>query len=390
MARMRIAHIIYSFLPVTQNWIHTQLRCNTACDHVVVSLMEENPEQFPWEPRYTAFSPLSPVTTLRLLLARYWIAQPERFFQWAIATARPAVIHGHFAPESCRILTHARRERLPLVTTFYGLDVDKLARRRFWKKRYRPLFSYGSFFIVEGPFMGKRLRAIGCPEEKIRIVPIGVDGDLYRRTSGRAPSGAGDDSVKVLFTGLNREKKGPMDAAAVFCTAAKKDRRLTLHCVGDGRYRGAVERLLLRAGLLHRATFYGYLPFEKYRALLASSDIVLAPSRYAADGDCEGGAPVVCIEAQVAGKPVVATRHCDIPYVVPHGETGLLSGERDTEAMARDLLRLAQDDGLRRRMGEAGKRHASSRHSVTRQVEGINAVYRSAMRVECSTGGADE
>ncbi|MBN1576144.1 MAG: glycosyltransferase family 4 protein [Chitinispirillaceae bacterium] len=378
MTRMRVTHIVYSFLPVTQNWIYTQLRCNTLCDHAVISLTEENLPQFPWKPRCTAFAPRSPVNLLRLLLARYWIVQPDRFFQSSIAKTRPDVLHGHFAHESWRILAHARGARLPLVTTFYGLDVDKLARRRFWKKRFRLLFSYGSCFMVEGPFMGKRLHAIGCPEEKIRIVSIGVDDALYCQPPRHASSGGSDESVRVLFTGLSREKKGPVDAAAVFCKAAKTDRRLTLHCVGDGRYRPAVRRLLHRAGLLHRVTLHGYLPFEQYRELLASCDIVLAPSCYAADGDCEGGAPVVCIEAQVAGKPVVGTRHCDIPHVVVHGETGLLSGEHDTDAMARDLLLLTDSAEMRRRMGKAGMIHAVQQHAISRQVEKVTAIYRSA------------
>jgi colanic acid/amylovoran biosynthesis glycosyltransferase len=376
---IRVAHMLYSYLPVTQNWIYTQLQCNRSCDHTVISLTEENPAQFPWKFRYAAFARGSVIDRIRLPLARYWVLQPDRFLESAIGKVRPDIIHGHFAHESWRILATARRAGVPLVTTFYGLDVEKLPLRRFWKRRYPELFSCGSGFIVEGPFMGKKLAAAGCPEERIHIVSIGVDRTLFEPPRSALPFAGSDAPIRILFTGLHREKKGPIDAAIVFCEAAKSDPRLTLHCIGDGRYGPAVRRVLERQGLLDRATFHGLLTFEKYRTVLAESDIVLAPSCQAADGDCEGGAPVVCIEAQMAGKPVVATRHCDIPYVVKHGETGLLSDEHDTAALTRDLLRLAGTADLRRRMGEAGRTHALQQHDSRRQGEKIAAVYRSVL-----------
>ncbi|MBN1760844.1 MAG: glycosyltransferase, partial [Chitinispirillaceae bacterium] len=308
MAPVKVAHIVYSWLPVTQNWVFTQLRFNDACVPTVVSMTGENEGQFPVERRFTAF-PSTFAGSVGLFMARYWIRQPAGFLRTVLAGTAPDIIHGHFSHESWRILPMARSMELPLITTFYGLDVDKLPRRKAWKRRYKELFSYGTRFLVEGPFMGKRLEAIGCPAEKIRVVALGIDRSLYgaaQRTGSK-----NGDPVKVLFTGLGREKKGAPDAAATFINAARRQPRLELHLIGDGGYRPKVERMLREAQLLHRAVFHGYVPFDRYRSLLFECDIVLVPSRYAKDGDCEGGAPVVCIEALASGVPVVGTRHCD-------------------------------------------------------------------------------
>jgi colanic acid/amylovoran biosynthesis glycosyltransferase len=183
-----------------------------------------------------------------------------------------------------------------------------------------------------------------------------------------------------LFVGLDREKKGPLDAVKVFNEAARVNTNLEFHIAGDGRYRRHAEQSLHAAGVRGRAVFHGYISFEKYRDILAVSDIVLVPSRHAADGDSEGGAPVVCIEAQAAGKPVVGTRHCDIPFVVRDGESGLLSNEGDTASMTRDLLRLAADAGERRRMGERGRLHAAQQHDAAVQAEVLAGMYRSVLR----------
>jgi colanic acid/amylovoran biosynthesis glycosyltransferase len=370
---IRVAHVLYSYLPVTQNWIYTQLRANRRCDHRVLSLTEENVSQFPWEHRSCAFPPGRMFSAFRLLLARYRIIQPAGFFRSTLQAVRPDVVHGHFSTESWRVFNAVRAAGLPLVTTFYGLDVDKLSRRRAWKPRYRALFAYGSRFIVEGPFMADRLCAIGCPREKISVVPLGVDLQRYPVAAGSRTGS--DDATRVLFVGLDREKKGPIDAVTIFSTAAAKMPGLELHIAGNGRYRTEVEQALDSAGLRSRAVFHGYVSYDKYRAILADCDVVLVPSRHAADGDSEGGAPVVCIEAQASGKPVVGSRHCDIPFVVRHGESGLLSDERDTGSMARDLMRLATDAALRQRMGACGRLHVQQQHDSIVLAESMAGLY---------------
>ena len=385
MVRKLVAHSVYSWLPVTQNWIYTQLRRNRSFDHAVISMTAEGEEQFPVDARHTAFGK-SAADRIGLFMARYWIRQPSSFYRRLIPKLAPAIIHGHFSTESWRILPYARHAGIPLVTTFYGLDVDKLPRRRYWKKRYKELFAYGSRFMVEGPYMGGRLEAAGCPADKIRIVALGIDRTMYRSTSRPAVPGT-DDPVRVLFAGLSREKKGPFDAAAVFIAAAREEPRLELHLVGDGRYRRQVQRMLHRAGMPHRAVFHGMIPFDRYRALLSECDILLAPSRHADDGDCEGGAPVVCIEAQAAGIPVVGTRHCDIPFVVEHGKTGLLAGEGDRTALCGHLLELARNRELRLALGGQGKKHIALQHDGAAQVGKIAAIYNEVLNAADGKAG---
>jgi len=386
MRRLTVLHSVYSWLPVTQNWVYTQIIRNSGCEAAVASITEEGTEQFPYENRATAFRGRSITARIGAATARYWIRQPRAFFIREIARIHPDVVHGHFAPESWRILPFVRNARIPLVTTFYGLDVEKLPRRRRWRQRYQKLFSYGDAFTVEGPFMEKRLAETGCAPEKIHVIPLGVD-DVFATMPQRDKSS--DESVHVLFTGLGREKKGPLDAARIFIDAARAVPKLHLSVVGDGRYRLPFERKVRDAGFGDRVTFHGYCSLTRYRELLAGSDVVLVPSVKAHDGDTEGGAPVVSIEAQLAGVPVVGTRHCDIPFIVHHDRGGLLSAEHDTMSMARDLVGLAENAHLRKSMGEYGRRHALRQHSVDRQIAAITALYRSVVAGNRAKGAVD-
>jgi glycosyltransferase involved in cell wall biosynthesis len=58
------------------------------------------------------------------------------------------------------------------------------------------------------------------------------------------------------------------------------------------------------------------------------------------------------------GVPVVAARVGGVPEVVRDGMDGLLADAGDAEGMAARVLRLLADDGLRRAMGESGRKRA--------------------------------
>jgi colanic acid/amylovoran biosynthesis glycosyltransferase len=66
------------------------------------------------------------------------------------------------------------------------------------------------------------------------------------------------------------------------------------------------------------------------------------PSQWSEDGDCEGGAPVILLDAQARGLPVIATQHADIPFVVQHDVSGFLVPERDVNALKDAIIRFSQ------------------------------------------------
>jgi colanic acid/amylovoran biosynthesis glycosyltransferase len=373
MDKLTVAHFVNPFLPLTQNWIYHQLRFNTECKCIVLCQTRENTAQFPFEKVFAAFPENSLVARVNMQFSRFRARYRKGYYLDVIQKERPDVLHGHFSWESWRNIGVVTTTRLPLVTTFYGLDVNKLPRQWVWRRRYARLFDLGTAFTVEGPCMAKALAAIGCPEEKIRIIPLGVD---IEKIAGRRVAPAGE-TVKILFVGLAREKKGSTDAAAAFARVAQKNPAVELHLLGNGPYASPVRDILRRAGVLRQCIFHGYVPFENYYDLLGQMDIVMAPSVVAKNGDAEGGAPVVVIEAQAAGIPVAGTRHCDIPNIVVDRETGLLCEERDVDSLTANVQTLVDNPGMRRRMGAAARLRAAAQFSIQRQVRDLNKLYRS-------------
>ena len=91
------------------------------------------------------------------------------------------------------------------------------------------------------------------------------------------------------------------------------------------------------------------------------------------------GLPLVIIEAMAHGNPVVATAVDGIPEIVRDGETGLLFGHEDDEALAARLLDLIRDPARAARLAEAGRQLVHDRFTVAKFAEGMNAVYADAL-----------
>jgi phosphatidylinositol alpha 1,6-mannosyltransferase len=119
--------------------------------------------------------------------------------------------------------------------------------------------------------------------------------------------------------------------------------------VGDGPDRDLVEREL------PHAIFAGFLRDEALANAYASSDIFVFPS----DSESFGN---VTLEAMASGLPTVCADATGSSSLVVPDQTGFLVPADDAGGFARRLSLLAQDDALRRRMGEAARARALTKY----------------------------
>ncbi len=81
------------------------------------------------------------------------------------------------------------------------------------------------------------------------------------------------------------------------------------------------------------------------------------------------------LDAMGCSKAIVATAAGGIPEVVEDGVTGIVVPPRDHRAIAAAIVRLLTDEGLRRRMGDAGRVRVGERFTVDRMVAETAGVY---------------
>src|SRR6185437_987328 len=149
--------------------------------------------------------------------------------------------------------------------------------------------------------------------------------------------------------------KGWSDAIHAFALAAKRMPNLRLRLIGGGEDEARVTATIRDHAIESRVDRSGYVSHDELLREMINSDIFLQPSRTAANGNTEGGAPVTLIDAQSVRLPICATTHADIPEVSPHGVSALLATEGDVLPISENLVRLAQNRDLRLELGKRGR-----------------------------------
>ncbi|MFN2555478.1 MAG: glycosyltransferase family 4 protein [Nitriliruptorales bacterium] len=124
----------------------------------------------------------------------------------------------------------------------------------------------------------------------------------------------------------------------------------------------------LDPSVLSRVRFSGWLPHEQVADHCRDADVYVSASL------CESFG-LGAVEAMACVLPVVATRVGGAMETVKEGSTGLLVEPDDPSALAEAVLRLLEDDGLRRAMGAAGRRRALEVFSWERAAEHLSALY---------------
>jgi len=129
--------------------------------------------------------------------------------------------------------------------------------------------------------------------------------------------------------------------------------------------------------LAGRVQFTGFIPMERARAVIREHNVFLCPSKHAADGDAEGGSPVILTEAMAAGLLCLGTRHCDIPEVIRDGKTGLSCSEGGVDEMAKSLCAIGAQHVSYNTLTESGRCHVEHNFMVEHQMEKLRGVYES-------------
>lgn len=194
--------------------------------------------------------------------------------------------------------------------------------------------------IAETIDAARALTLGGTMSLPVSIISSGVDAKAIAARPRMQREG---ERLCLAFVGRFDEAKNP--EGFVKMAAAINSRSLRYVMAGDGALSPKANALAASLGIEMR----GLLSDEALQALMDEIDILIVPSRI-------DGRPLIIQEAQARKIPVVASRVGGIPELVEDGMMGFLCARGDDAAFARAALRLAEDDDLRTRMGEAGFR----------------------------------
>ena len=239
------------------------------------------------------------------------------------------------AARLCRIpaIWHIRDLALPgRLVTWLGRSADRI--------------------VVPARHLKELAVARGLPPEKIRVIPNGVDIEVFRKAAlTHSPHGAPLIGMVAQLV--------PWKRHADFLRAAALIRRSvpTARCLIVGAdlfaehaaYCRQLRRLSTQLGLDDCLAWLGYQ--HTIAPIMAMLDVLILPS-------CREPFGRVIVEAQAAGVVSVAVAAAGPAEIIESGRTGLLVACGDYQALADATCSLLRDDAMRRRMARAGQAHA--------------------------------
>lgn len=234
------------------------------------------------------------------------------------------------------------------------------------------------FFIKRAPLITTPSRdladllrkSLNIPQEKIKVVPNGIDTNKYRSSDRKRPD---IRQTIILFVGRIERAKGVFILAEAFCRLKDIYKKDEVRCIFVGEDRGALSRLkeIFRENdVLDKVEFKGKVSEKELIINYQNCDIFVNPSLIYESFS------YTCLEAMSCGKPVIASMIGGIPEVVVEGKTGFLFEPGKAEELAAKLTTLIRNPEKRKQMGEEGRKRAEIYFDVLSVAETNLGIYK--------------
>jgi len=260
----------------------------------------------------------------------------------------------------------ARATGLPFVAIGYGSEfLDKRSRRI---RRTRRAFRQADRVVAISRFTAELMARAGVASDRIRVIHPGAElfppCDTAEVERLRRRLGLVGKRV-ILTVGRVSPRKAQDLVIRALPEVLKVDPLARYLIVGQPDYREAFQRVAQELGVTEQVIFTGAVAPEALAAYYALCDVFILNSRLDEHSNCEGFG-IVFIEAGLAGKPVIGTRHSGAEDAVVHGETGLLVEPDERAETARALIRLLREPEFAQRLGAQGYARAAAQFTWDR------------------------
>ena len=290
----------------------------------------------------------------------------------ALVAIAPDVVHfefGALAPQrlylkallGCRLTVSFRGYDL----AYAGLEDDGF---------YTRLWAEVDRVHLLGDGLWQRARHRGAPDDLPRaLIPPAIDPSRFAAPPvDNGPIGMPDRPVRLVSVGRLHWTKGYEHALEAVARLRADGATLQYRIVGDGPYLDAVSFWRHQLGLDDCVELCRSATPDEVAAHLGWCDIFL----HAAVSEGFGNA---VLEAQAAGRPVVATDADGLIENVDNGVTGYVVPRRDPAALHAALNRLVADADERVRLGAAGPGRVREKFALADHLDAWEAFYQTTM-----------
>ncbi len=240
--------------------------------------------------------------------------------------------------------------------------------------RLRNRFGIDHFIADADAVRDVLVKEDGIAEERISVIPIGVEGgldDASKAARERFRRDLGVDEETLVIGNVARlvPFKGHKVLLQAAAEVVKERRSVLFAVVGDGELAGELQQ---QAGSLGISQYMRWLGFrDNLNEIYPGFDIYCHSSlELAAEAF-----PIAILRALATGLPVVSTNVGGIRLMVEDGKSGFLTSPEQSHDLALALLKVIGNNGLRTSMGKASYELFRAKFYAQRMAEDVEEIY---------------
>jgi len=275
---------------------------------------------------------------------------------------------------------------LGLIATRRHKSFKKIYTEHLWTKNYHlrnPAYEqfqlrglhfmerYTDWNVAVSEAVKKFLIARGFRKDRLSVIPNGINPEFLRLSPIKKPRGL--PLILGSVGSLNRVKNyaGMLKALA---QVKEKEPDLDFHyqIIGEGPQRSYLEKLVRRLKINHIVHFQGRV--ESVGERLQHMSIFLNVSFSESFGLAVG-------EAMAVGVPVIVSKIDSLKNLVGR-KAGIFVNPRKSDEIAEAVIKLLEDEKLRERLGNAGKKRIEKEFSEEKMIQKTINLYKKVLRAK--------
>lgn len=224
-------------------------------------------------------------------------------------------------------------------------------------------------FIAQTKQIKKEVLIFGVPSKKIKIIPDGIETNLFyppslkEKRELRRKLNLPLDKIIVAYCGRLVKRKGLINLFESWETVIKKTNKAVLLVVGSGKNQPDSIEEILKEKIKNDMKGKIFLVGEKNKLevsnYLKTSDIFVYPSLLSE------GTPFSLLEAMACGLAVVGSNVGGINEVITPKKTGILFSKGNSKELFLKTLELINNSSLRKKLGENAYREIKNKYEIS-------------------------
>jgi len=219
--------------------------------------------------------------------------------------------------------------------------------------------------------------AFGLPEDKMVMIPNGVNAGTYTKTENqdlslfRGKFALPEEKI-VLFVGrLVHEKGVHVLVNTVPKVLEKVNAKFII--VGNGYMKEQLSNLVRNVGLAHKVLFTGFVDDETLRRLQKCADVSVVPSLFEPFG-------IVALEAMAAKSPVVVSDTGGLSEIVEHDVTGVKVYPDNPDSLAWGITKVLTDEAYANGIKANAHKKVQEKYNWDKIAQHLKAVYEAVLK----------